>query len=94
MALRSYTFWEWLLHFLQMHKKEDVTVDTEIKNAVSTADTEARYDDKAKRLLSKKFILARILIKTVDEFRGRNPKDVVLYIEGDPFVSVVPVEPG
>ena len=69
-------------------------MDTEIKNAVSTADTEARYDDKAKRLLSNKIILARILIKTVDEFRGRNPKDVVLYIEGDPFVSVVPVELG
>ena len=69
-------------------------MDTEIKNAVSAADTEARYDDKAKRLLSNKIILARILIKTVDEFRGRNPKDVVLYIEGDPFVSVVPVEPG
>ena len=69
-------------------------MDTEIKNAVSATDQDAQYDDKAKRLLSKKFILARILIKTVDEFRGRNPKDVVLYIEGDPFVSVVPVEPG
>ncbi len=35
-----------------------------------------------------------ILVKTVDEFQGMNPKDVVLYIEGDPFISVVPVEPG
>ena len=69
-------------------------MDTEIKNAVSAADTEAQYDDKAKRLLSNKIILAHILIKTVDEFRGMNPKDVVPYIEGDPFVSVVPVEPG
>jgi len=77
-----------------MHKKEDVTVDTEIKNAVSAADTEAQYDDKAKRLLSNKIILAHILIKTVDEFRGMNLKDVVPYIEGDPFVSVVPVELG
>ena len=69
-------------------------MDTEIKNAVSVADTEAQYDDKAKRLLSNKVILAHILIKTVDEFRGMNPKDVVPYIEGDPFISVVPVEPG
>ena len=69
-------------------------MDTEIKNAVSAADTEAQYDDKAKRLLSNKIILAHILIKTVDEFRGMNLKDVVPYIEGDPFVSVVPVELG
>ena len=75
-------------------QKEDMAVDTEIKNAVSAADTEAQYDDKAKRLLSNKIILAHILIKTVDEFRGMNPKDVVPYIEGEPFVSVVPVEPG
>ena len=94
MILRSYTFWEWLLHFLQMHKKEDMAVDTEIKNAVNAADTEAQYDDKAKRLLSNKIILAHILVKTVDEFRGMNPKDVVPYIEGDPLVSVVLVEPG
>ena len=75
-------------------QKEDMAVDTEIKNAVSAADTEAQYDDKAKRLLSNKIILAHILIKTVDEFRGMSPKDVVPYIEGEPFVSVVPVEPG
>ena len=68
--------------------------DTEIKNAVSATDTEAQYDDKAKRLLGNKIILAHILVKTVDEFHGMNPKDVVPYIEGDPFISVVPVEPG
>ncbi len=38
--------------------------------------------------------MAHILVKTVDEFRGMNPKDVVSYIEGEPFISVVPVEPG
>ena len=69
-------------------------MDTEIINTVSVADMKAQYDDKAKRLLSNKIILAHILIKTVDEFRGMNPKDVVSYIEGDPFVSIVPVEPG
>ena len=69
-------------------------MDTEIKNAVSVTDQDAQYDDKAKRLLGNKIILAHILVKTVDEFRGMNPKDVVSYIEGEPFISVVPVEPG
>ena len=69
-------------------------MDTEIKNAVSAADEDAQYDEKAKRLLGNKIILAHILVKTVDEFKGMNPKDVVSYIEGEPFISVVPVEPG
>ena len=69
-------------------------MDTEIKNAVSVADTDAQYDDKAKRLLGNKIILAHILVKTISEFHGMNPKDVVPYIEGEPFISVVPVEPG
>lgn len=69
-------------------------MDTEIKNAVCAADRDAQYDDKAKRLLGNKIILAHILVKTVDEFRGMNPKDVVFYIEGEPFISAVSVEPG
>ena len=69
-------------------------MDTEIQNAVSATDQDAQYDDKAKRLLGNKIILAHILVKTVDEFRGMDPKDVVSYIEGEPFISVVPVEPG
>lgn len=69
-------------------------MDTEIKNAVSATDKDAQYDEKAKRLLGNKIILSLILVKTVDEFRGMNPQDVVSYIEGDPFISVVPVEPG
>lgn len=69
-------------------------MDTEIKNAVSAADKDVQYDEKAKRLLGNKIILAHILVKTVDEFKEMNPKDVVSYIEGEPFISVVPVEPG
>lgn len=71
-----------------------MAMDTEIENAVSATDREAQYDEQAKRLLGNKIILAHILVKTVDEFLGMNPKDVVSYIEGDPFISVVPVEPG
>ncbi len=69
-------------------------MDTEIKNAVNATDQDAQYDDKAKRLLGNKIILAHILANTVDEFKGMNPKDVVSYIEEEPFISVVPVEPG
>jgi len=69
-------------------------VDTEIKNAINAADKDAQYDDRAKRLLGNKSILAHILVKTVDEFKGMDPKDAVSYIEGEPYIGVVPVEPG
>ena len=69
-------------------------MNEEIKNAVSAADTDAQYDEKAKRLLGNKTILAYILVKVVDEFRGMKPEDVISCIEGEPFISAVPVEPG
>ncbi len=69
-------------------------MDTEIKNTIRATDKDAQYDEKAKRLLGQKYILAYILIKMVDEFKGMNPKDVVPYIEGEPLIGVVPVEPG
>ncbi len=69
-------------------------MDTEIKNAVKAAGDKAQYDAQVKRLLAQKSILAQILVKTVDEFKGMNPEDVVPYIEGEPRIGVVPVEPG
>ena len=69
-------------------------MDMEIKNAVSASDTDAQYDEKAIRLLGNKMILAHILVKTVDEFLGMDPKEAISYIEGDPFISAVPLEPG
>ena len=69
-------------------------MDAEIKNAVNATDQDAQYDDKAKRLLGNKIILAHILVKVVPEFKDMNPKDVVSYIEGDPFISMIPLEPG
>ena len=69
-------------------------MSTEIKNAIHACDIEAQYDEKAKRLLSNKIILAHILVKTVKEFYEMNPKDVVSYIEGEPYVGVVPIELG
>lgn len=69
-------------------------MNTEIANAVNAAGDKAQYDTRVKRLLSQKSILAHILVKTVDEFKGMKPEDVVKYIEGEPSISVVPVEPG
>ena len=69
-------------------------VNTELKNTVKASDKKAQYDESAKRLLGQKSILAHILVKTVEDFKGMNPKDVVSYIEGKPYISTVPVEPG
>ena len=69
-------------------------MNTEIANAVNAADYKAQYDEKAKRLLGHKSILAYILVDTVEEFRGMNPRDVEKYIEGEPKIGVVPTEPG
>ena len=69
-------------------------MNTEIKNTILTTDKDAQYDESAKRLLGQKSILAHILVKTVDEFAGMDPKDVVPYIEGEPFINTVPIETG
>ena len=69
-------------------------MNVQLKKAISVTGKEARYDECAKRLLSEKIVLAHILVKVVDEFRGMKPQDVVRYIEGEPLVSKVPVDPG
>ena len=69
-------------------------MNTEITNAILAADDKAQYDERAKRLLAQKSILAHILVKAVDEFKGMNPKEVVALIEGEPKVGIVPLEPG
>ena len=69
-------------------------MDKDIKKSISVTDKDAQYDEKAKNLLGHKIILAHILVKTIDEFKGMNPKDVVQYIEGEPYISTVPVDAG
>lgn len=61
---------------------------------MNAAGDKAQYDTRVKRLLAQKSILAHILVKTVDEFKGMKSEDIVKYIEGEPSISVVPVEPG
>ena len=69
-------------------------MNTELKNAVKAADLKAQYDARVKRLVGHKRILAQILIKTVDEFKGMNPRYVETLIEGEPYISRIPLEPG
>ena len=69
-------------------------MDKDIKKSISATDKDAQYDEKAKNLLGHKIILAHILVKTIDEFKGMNPKDAVQYIEGEPYISTVPVDAG
>ena len=69
-------------------------MNEELKNGIKATDSKAEYDTSAKRLLGQKSILAHILVKTVDEFKGMDPKKVVDSIEGTPHIGTVPVEPG
>ena len=66
-------------------------MNTELKNAVLATDRDAQYDNSAKRLIAHKIILARILIKTVEKFKGMDPLEVAALIEGIPYISTVPV---
>ena len=65
-------------------------MNTEITNAVSAAGDKVQYDTRVKRILAQK----NILVKTVDEFKEMKPEDAVMYIEGEPKIGIVPVEPG
>lgn len=77
-----------------MITKKEVFVDASIKKTIRASDKDAQYDEKAKKLLGYKIILAYILVNTIEEFRGMNPKKVVNYIEGEPYISVVPIDSG
>lgn len=74
--------------------KKEIFVDASIKKTVRASDKDAQYDEKAKKLLGHKIILAYILVNTIEEFREMNPKEVVNYIEGEPYISVIPVDSG
>lgn len=69
-------------------------MDTEAKSAVQSAGKDSQYDENAKKILAQKHFLAWIMVKTVDEFKGMKPIDVVPLIEGEPKVGIVPVDPG
>ena len=69
-------------------------MNMDLYKAIAATDAKAQYDACAKRLLGNKCILAHILVKAVDDFKDMSPRDVETYIEGEPYIAVVPVELG
>ena len=69
-------------------------MDNEIVYSSKATDQKAQYDASAKRLLGQKIILAHILIRVVEEFKGMDADMVASLIEGEPYISQIPVEPG
>ena len=69
-------------------------MDTELKNALNATEKVQEYDENIKFILSQKIILAHILAGTATEFRGWKPEEIIPYIEGEPQIASVPVEPG
>ena len=68
-------------------------MDNEIVYSSKATDQKAQYDASAKRLLGQKIILAHILIRVVEEFKDMDADTVASLIEGEPYISQVPVEP-
>ena len=50
---------------------------SDIIDEVVASENKAQYDDEVKELLGRKKILARILVKTVDEFKEMEIDDVI-----------------
>lgn len=87
------------IHTTEIHATEIHTTEintTEIHTTVSTADTEAWYDKRAKHLFSNRIIQEHILIKTFNKFQGIASGMLCNIIEVIPWnlsaVSIVPVE--
>lgn len=66
----------------------------DLNNAMDSTEGDNQYDEAAKRILGNKEVLSHILTNTVDEYKEMKPEDVIPLIEGDPYISVIPVEPG
>ena len=74
--------------------QEEELFEQRTENAVEAADAKAQYDECAKRLLGQKSILSYIFAHTIEAFQGMKPKEIIPYIEGEPYIGEVPVEPG
>lgn len=62
-------------------------MDNEVVFAVDATYQKAQYDASAKRLLGQKIMLAHILIRVVDEFKGMDAETVASLIEGGTLLS-------
>lgn len=66
----------------------------ELMRNLSVAEARIQYDAQVKKVLSQKVILAWILRRTVDGFKYLEIQDIIPYIEGEPEISSVAVNPG
>lgn len=48
----------------------------------------------AKQIMGNKSVLAHVLVNVVEEFRGMDPREAATYIEGEPWIGIVPADPG
>ena len=69
-------------------------LDTELSKAMEAAGQLKEYDDNIKALLSQKIILAHILAGAVKEFFQMKPEEIIPYIEGEPEIGKISLEPG
>ena len=82
------------IHATIMESEVQNVSATNIAHVVDIAKEKARYDTEVKNVLSDKYILAWIMSRVTEEFRGMPVQDIVRCIEGEPIVSKVYVAPG
>ena len=69
-------------------------VPNKLSKMLSTAGEKAAYDNACKKLLSNKIILAWIMKSCLQEYRKCTIQEIAeKYIEGDLYVSEIPVYP-
>ena len=69
-------------------------IETTLAQSLQTADDKAKYDAACKRLLSEKSILAWIMKSCLEEYQDCSINEIAeKYIEGQPQVSTVAVDP-
>ena len=69
-------------------------VNSNLHNILNTVSLESQYDAQAKKVLAQKIVLAYIMKNTLEDFKDMDPQEIMLYIEGEPMIGVVPVDPG
>lgn len=71
-----------------------MTEKTHIAHVLDIAGDKAKYDERIKKLISDKQILAWILKYTSKEFKECTIEEIVECIEGEPEIAQIPVYPG
>ena len=75
-------------------KRGGMYLTTEIKHLISATDKVQEYDENVKSILAHKIVLAHILAGAVKEFFQMKPEEIIPYIEGEPEIGKISLEPG